>query len=265
MPLNIIVTAKQVIDPETPPANLRLNPQLKRMETPPTIPPVINGFDENAMEAALRLKDAHGGKVSVLSAGKGFTLDVMKKALSMGCDELILLQDEGFESLDPWAIVQVLATGVRKLGGFDLILCGRQASDYDQALVPLGLAELLHLPCVTLAKKVEVKDGRLRVERVLPDGTEVVEGTLPALVTVSNELGQPRYPTLKGIMAAARKQPQVWRLADLNLDPSLLRPKVETVELVVPVREKKCEFIEGKDEEEKGRNLALRLREAKLI
>lgn len=265
MPLNILVCVKQVLDPETPPSALRLNREKKRMESPPNIPPVVNGFDENAVEAALRLKDAQGGKVTVISAGKDFVLDVVKKPLSMGADELVLIKDDALEGADPYTTAQVLAAAVRRIGDYDLILCGRQASDFDQAQVPLALAELLGLPAITVARGVEVKDGRVVVERVIPDGVEVAEAPLPAVVTVSNELGQPRYPNLRMIMMAARKQPTYWSLADLGLDPSSLQPVVQVVDLFVPTSEKQCEFIEGETEEEKGRNLARKLREAKLI
>jgi len=265
MSLHIVVCAKQVLDPETPPSALRLNKEKKRMETPPNVPPVVNGYDENAVEAALRIKDALGAKVTVISAGKDFVLDVIKKPLSMGADELVLIQDERLEDLDAYPTAQVLASAIRKLGQVDLVLCGRQASDWDQAQVPLALAEFLGLPCVTLAKKVEVQDRRVVVHRVLPDGTEVVEAPLPAVVTVSNELGQPRYPNLRMIMMAARKQPTYWSLADLGLDKGAVRRKVEVLDLFVPEVKKQCEFIDGENDEEKGRNLARRLREAKLI
>ncbi|MBI2936549.1 MAG: electron transfer flavoprotein subunit beta/FixA family protein, partial [Chloroflexi bacterium] len=97
---NIIVAAKQVIDPETPPSALRINQERRRMETPSSIAPVVNGFDENAVEAALRIKDAQGAKITVVSAGKDFVLDVIKKPLSMGCDELVLIRDDALDGLD---------------------------------------------------------------------------------------------------------------------------------------------------------------------
>jgi electron transfer flavoprotein beta subunit len=198
--------------------------------------------------------------------GSGFALDVMKKPLSMGADELVLLQDNAFDNTaDSFFTAQVLAAAVTKLGGFDLIICGRQASDWDNAQVPLGVAELLGLSCVALGKKVEVQGAKVVVERLIPDGYEVVEASLPALVTVSNELGQPRYPTLRGIMAATRKRPTIWSAADLGLQPAQLLPRLTLHDLFVPSRSKVCEFIEGDDEADRGRKLALKLREAKLI
>ena len=266
MSLNIFVLAKQVVDPDMPMSAFRVDRDNRQVVTPSNIPPVVNGFDENAVEAALQIKDTQGASITVISMGKGFSMDVMKKPLSMGADELVLVQDEAFENLvDSTIAAHVLAAAVRKLGQFDLIICGRQASDWDNAQVPLGVAELLDVSCVTIGKKVEVGDGKVIVERIVPEGYEIVEAPMPALVTVSNELGQPRYPTLRGIMAATRKKPIVWNAQDLGIDPSQMNPRLYLVDLFVPVSEKRCEFIEGQDDEEAGRNLALKLREARLI
>jgi electron transfer flavoprotein beta subunit len=129
----------------------------------------------------------------------------------------------------------------------------------------LGIAELTGASCVTIGKKVEIGEGRVVVERIVPEGHEVVEAPLPAVVTVSNELGQPRYPTLRGIMAATRKQATVWSADDLGVAPSEMRPMLNLVDLFVPSTVQECDIIEGDTEEEAGRNLALKLREAKLI
>lgn len=266
MAVSIAVLAKQVVDPEMPMAAFRIDADAKAVVPPPNIPPVVNGFDENAVEAALQIKDAQEAAVTVISTGTAFALDVMKKPLSMGADELVLLQDDAFSnSIDSFFTAQLLAAAIRKLGGFDLIICGRQASDWDNAQVPLGVAEILGLSCIALGKKVEVKGDKVSVERITSDGYEVVEAPLPALVTVSNELGQPRYPTLRGIMAATRKRPTIWSAADLGADASQLEPRVTLQELFVPVRDQQCEIIEGEDAADAGRQLALKLREAKLI
>ena len=266
MPVKIAVLAKQVIDPEMPMAAFQIDSSAKRVVTPPNIPPVVNGFDENAVEAALRIKDAQEASVTVISSGTSFALDVMKKPLSMGADDLVLLQDDTFQNtVDSFFTAQLLAAAVRKLGGFDLIICGRQASDWDNAQVPLGVAEILGLSCISLGKKVDVRGDKVVVERLVPDGYEVVEAPLPALVSVSNELGQPRYPTLRGIMAATRKRPTIWSVADLDLDASQLEPRITLHDLFVPVSNTECEIIEGDDDADAGRKLALRLREDKLI
>ena len=266
MPVNIGVLAKQVIDPEMPMAAFRIDAAANRVVTPPNIPPVVNGFDENAVEAALQIKDAQEATITVISAGPTFALDVMKKPLSMGADELVLLQDDAFaNTIDSFLTAQLLAAAVRKLGGFDLVICGRQASDWDNAQVPLGVAEILGMSCISLGRKVTVDGDTVTVERLIPDGYEVVQTQLPALVTVSNELGQPRYPTLRGIMAATRKRPTIWSSTDLEMSPEQLEPRITLHDLFVPERNQACEIIEGDDEADAARQLALRLREDKLI
>jgi electron transfer flavoprotein beta subunit len=266
MPINIGVLAKQVVDPEMPMAAFRIDATAKQVVTPPNIPPVVNGFDENAVEAALQIKDAQEATITVIAAGPAFALDVMKKPLSMGADQLVLLQDDSFRNtIDSFFTAQVLSAAIRKLGGFDLIICGRQASDWDNAQVPLGVAEILGVPCITLGRKVEARGDTVVVERLIPDGYEVVEASLPALVTVSNELGQPRYPTLRGIMAATRKRPTIWSAADLALEPEQLEPRVTLHDLFVPDRTQECEIIEADNEADAARQLAFKLREARLI
>ncbi len=266
MPLNIVVLAKQVIDPEIPMSAFQVDRDNRRIVTPANIPPVVNGFDENAVEAALQIKDSQESTVTVVSMGTAFSMDAMKKPLAMGADELVLLQDEAFaNTIDSATTIRVLVAALNKLGSFDLLISGRQASDWDNAQVPLGIAELTGASCVTLGKKVEVGEDKVIVERIVPEGYEVVEASLPAVVTVSNELGQPRYPTLRGIMAATRKLPTTWSAEDLGISPSDLEPQLNLVDLFIPTTVKECNVIEGDTDEEAGRNLALKLREAKLI
>ena len=266
MPVKIGVLAKQVIDPEMPAAAFQIDSSVKQVVPPANIPPVVNGFDENAVEAALQIKDSQEATVTVISAGSSFALDVMKKPLSMGADELVLLQDDLFNNtIDSFQTAFLLSEAIKKLGGFDLIICGRQASDWDNAQVPLGVAELLGLACVSLGKKVSIDGDKVVVERLIPDGFEVVHAPMPSLVTVSNELGQPRYPTLRGIMAATRKLPTIWSADDLGISSDMLEPRVTLHDLFIPERDQVCEMIEGDNEEEAARNLAQKLREAKLI
>jgi electron transfer flavoprotein beta subunit len=266
MALKIIVTAKQVIDPEIPKSAFKIDVANKRVVVPASFPPVVNGFDEHAVEAALRIKDAQETQVTVLGLGKTFSIDVMRKLLAMGADDMILVQDPAIEdSIDSRITAQVLSAAIKKIGAFDLILCGRQASDWDNAQVPLILTEELGIPCMTIAKKVDVSNGVVRVERVTPEGQEVVEAPLPALVTVSNELGLPRYPTMRAIMAANRKRPTMWKLADLGVDPAILQPNLQLVDLFVPVQDQECEFIDGSDEREIAHKLFQKLRDARLI
>ncbi len=268
MPMNMIVCCKQVLDPEAPPASFKVDPASNQVVPPPGVPPVISPFDEQAVEAALRIKDSQGGKITVLSLGNNLLRDVVKKPLSMGADELVLLEDEAYEGGDSWSTAYALAMAIKKIGEFDLVFCGRQAADWDAGQVGSGIAELLGIPSVTVARKVEVADGKATVERVIADGYQVIEVTLPALITVSNELGEARYATLKGIMAAAKKQPTIWKPADIELDPSQIGAagrRAKLLKLFQPVREGKCEMVEGDSPAEAGANLAAKLREAKVI
>lgn len=266
--MNMIVCVKQVPDPEAPPASFKVDPAANKMIPPPGVAPVVSPFDEQAVEAALRIKDAQGGKITVLSLGNKLVRDVIKKPLSMGADELVLLEDEAYEEGDSWSTAYALSLAIKKIGEYDLIFCGRQAADWDAGQVGSGIAELLGIPSVTVAKKVEVMDGKVRVERVVADGYEVVEAPIPCLITVSNELGEPRYATLKGIMAAAKKQPIIWKPQDIGADLPQIGAqgrRTKLLKLFQPVKEAKCEIIEGESVGEAATNLALKLREAKLI
>lgn len=266
MTVHIIVAAKQVIDPDMPLSAMRIGEDARRVVTPVSLAPVVNGFDEVALEAALRIKDARDARITVLSAGSQFNLDVIKKPLAMGADTLILCQDAAFGDLpDSFVTSRVLASAVRKIGAFDLLLCGRQASDWDNAQVPLMLAEMLDVSCVPLAQKVDVEERRVVVEQLAPDGYDVVEADLPALVTVSNELGAPRYPNLRNLMAAKRKRPVTWTCADLGLEASELTARIEVLELRDRQRSRECERITGEDGAAAGAKLAGTLREAGLI
>jgi electron transfer flavoprotein beta subunit len=266
--MNIIVCAKQVIDPEAPPASFKI--EANKVVPPQGVPPVISPFDEAAVEASLRVKDAKGGKVTVLSLGVNLLRDVVKKPLSMGADDLILLEDPAFAEGDSYSIAYALSLAIKKIGEFDLIFCGRQAADWLSGQTGSGIAEFLGIPSVTIARKVDINaDGKsATVERITGDGIEVVEVSLPALITVSNEIGQPRYPTMKGIMAAKRKEPVVWKPADIGADPAKLGAagrKAKLVKLFQPQREAKCEIVTGQSPEEAAANLALKLREVKAI
>lgn len=263
MTIKIVVTAKQVIDPETPISALSV--ASNAVSVPANQAPVVNGFDEQAIEAALRIKEATGDThITVVSVGTSFALDVIKKPLAMGADELVLVQDDAFNNtIDPSLTVAALAAAIQKIGDVDLVLSGRQASDWDNAQVPIGVAETLGWPIATVAKKVDVNGDTVRVERVLPDGHEVVETSLPAVVTVSNELGTPRYPNMRGIMAARRVQPTVWTAADVGIDS--VAPAFELVSLAKPQTDVQTEIITGEDDADAGRKLALRLREERLV
>jgi electron transfer flavoprotein beta subunit len=268
VPLNMIVCVKQVPDWEAPADTFKIDPEKKKLIPPPNIDPRISLFDEHAIEAALQIREQHGGKVTIVSLGPDFAQRAVKQAVAMGADEGVLLKDAAFEDSDTYATAAILAAAIKKIGTFDLILCGRQAADWDVGQVGLGIAELLSIPCVSIAQKLEVSDGKAMVERIVEGGFDVMEVSLPALITVSNEINKPRYPTLRGIMAAGKKQIPVWDAAALGLEAARTGAQAahaRVLRLYIPVHEAHCEFVEGDSDEEKGEKLALRLREAKLI
>jgi electron transfer flavoprotein beta subunit len=253
------------MDPEVTPDSFKIDPVKKVGMGPSGAPTVISPFDAQAVEAALRIKDALGAKVTVLTLGSQLHREVVKKPLAMGADELILLEDDAFEEYDTISTAKALTTAIGKIGEYDLVLCGRQAADWDQGQVGLGIAQSLNLPSVTLARKIEVVDGKAKIERVIPDGYEVVEVALPALITVSNELGEARYPTTQGIMASIRVKPVVWTRKDLGTDEGQSERRAKLLKLFQPVREGECEVIEGETLEEAAIMLAHRLRDEKVL
>ncbi|MFC2063191.1 electron transfer flavoprotein subunit beta/FixA family protein [Chloroflexota bacterium] len=266
--MNMVVCIKQIIDPEAPPASFKIDAATHKVVPPPGVPPVISPFDEQAVEAALRIKDAQGGKVTILALGSNLLRDVVKKSLSMGADELILLEDEAFADGDSWSTANALAAAIKKIGDYDMIFCGRQAGDWDAGQVGSGIAEILGIPSVTVAKKIDSADGKAKVERVTADGYEIIETSLPALITVSNELGEPRYPTIRGIMAAKKKEVVTWKPADIGVDAAQAGAagrRNRLVKLFQPAHEVECEVVGGETPEEAAVNLALKLREAKVL
>lgn len=267
--MDIIVTLKQVPDPEAPKESFRIDDANMQILNPANVDPVINGYDENAIEAALQIKEADGGKVTAICMGNDGATRALKQALAMGVDEGILLNDAAFADSDPTATAYVLTEAIKKVGTYNLILCGRQSSDWDHGQVPSGIAEFLGLPSVTAAQKVEPQgDNTVRVERILEDGYEVLDVQAPCVVTISNEANRPRYPTLKGIMAAGKKKIPTWDAAELGVDTAQVGRAgalITVSKLFIPSFEGTCEFIEGETPEEMGEKLALRLRELKII
>jgi electron transfer flavoprotein beta subunit len=261
--LKIIVTIKQVLDPEAPPSIFKIDPEAKRVIPAAGIPPVLNPYDENALEAALRIKDIHQSRITAISMGAKLAKAVLRKCLAAGADELIMLEDQAFGSLDGNSTSYILATAITKIG-YDLVLTGRQAADTDAGQVGSGIAEFLGIPAVTIARKVEVDNGKLRVERVVSDGYQVVETPLPALVTVSHELGQLRNVALRQLMAAQDKPIQAWGYQDVGIE-ALPVKRTSMIDLYIPRRESKCEIVNGNNEEEAAANLALRLSESRII
>lgn len=266
--MDTIVCVKEIIDPELPLENFQIDPIKNIVITPQSLPRVLNPFDEQAVEAALRIKDVIGGKITILCLGNNLHREVIKKPLGMGADELVLLEDEAFEGGDSWSTAYALAQAIKKISDYDLILCGRQAGDWDSGQVGLGIAEILGLPSITIARKIEIIDGKARVERVTIDSYEIIEANLPVLITISNELGIPRYSSIPKLREASRKKPMIWKPKDIGLDPSETGEsgrKLKLLQLFQPVHEGHCELVEGETPEEAAMILAQRLRETKVL
>lgn len=217
--MNIIVCIKQV--PET--TEVRINPETNTLIRE-GVKSIINPFDMYAIEEAVRLKDKFGGsKVTVITMGPPQAEAALKEAISMGADEAVLVCDRAFAGSDTWATSYTLAGAIKKLGVFDLIICGKQASDGDTAQVGPGISAHLNIPQVTYVKKIEeTKDKSMRVERMMEEGYEIIETPLPALITVVKEINEPRLPSLKGMMRAKSAKVTLWAQKDLNLDPQLI-------------------------------------------
>jgi len=222
--LNITVLIKQVPDTN----DVRIDPKTGTLIRE-GVPSIINHDDRHALEAALVLKENFPGtRISVLSMGPPQAMEALREAKAMGVDECILLSDRAFAGADTWATSYTLAMGIKKVGPFDLIICGRQAIDGDTAQIGPQVAENLGIPQATYVKKLEVKElkdaedgSRLAmVERGLEDGYEELEVKMPALLTVIGELNDPRFPSLWGIREAYREtEYKVWSAKDIGAEP----------------------------------------------
>lgn len=263
--LNIAVCAKQVVDPDTPVSGFQVDSSTLRVIPAQGIPPVVNGYDENAVEAALKIREEiPDTTITVISVGSNFVMDVMKKTLSMGADNMTLV-DVGEKKIDAYGTAKILSKVLDQTGSFDLIICGQQASDWDNAHVPLGIAEMLDLPSISSARKITVNERTISVQSTQKDGYDIIEADLPALITTNSEIGEPRYPTLRGIMQASRKNPQILTIEQLGLTDEDVAPKIVLSELFIPKSDGNCEIIQAENEEDLGPLLAARLRENKII
>ena len=227
---------------------------------------VISPYDEYALEEALRLREAKGGTVRVVSVGRDETVAVLRKALAMGADEAFLVKDDAPESYDGLRTARIIARAVeRRFAGADLLLFGKQSVGADNSQVPAMTAELLGLPQATVVTELEVGDGAATASREIEGGIEKVSLTLPAVVTAQKGLNEPRYETLKGIMAAKKKDVPVVTLQDLGLGPDDLVSRVAVTGLDVPAARLAGKVLQG-DPGDAARELVRLLREeAKVI
>lgn len=228
----------------------------------------LNELDENAVEAALALVEEHGGEVVAVTVGPPDAVDAVRRALQMGAEQAVHVLDDAIAGSDVFGTAAVLAAAVRHLGAqepVDLVVTGMAGLDGLTSLLPAALAAELDLPQLALAAEVTVTDGTVRVRRELDQATEVLEAALPALVSVTDQANEPRYPNFKGIMAARKKPVDVLTLADLGLDAARVGAagaRTEVVEAAPrPAREDRVLVT---DDGEAGLRLAAYLVENKL-
>ncbi|MCX8030494.1 MAG: electron transfer flavoprotein subunit beta/FixA family protein [Thermodesulfovibrionales bacterium] len=209
--MNIIVCIKQV--PDT--AEIKINPHTNTLMRE-GVPSIINPYDLHAIEAALQLKENKGGKVTVITMGPPQAEDALREALAMGVDEAKLISDKAFAGSDTWATAYTLSKAIEKLG-FDIILCGKQAIDGDTAQVGPEIAELLDIPHIAYVNLIkELGDDYIIVHRLMDDGYDIVQASLPVLLTVVKELNVPRLPSLKGKLIAKKASIPVITFKDLG-------------------------------------------------
>lgn len=255
--MNIAVCVKHIPDPNLP--GEMDNGTLKREG----VQGVLDPGDEFGVEEALLFKEAHEGEVTLFSMGPEAAMEAVRRGLSMGADKGVLISDEALKGADALVTARVLAAAMKKSGGFDLVIAGVESTDGYTGTMPATIAELLGVPQVTFAKKAEVSEGTLKVNRQTADGYQVVECQLPALLTVTAGANEPRYASFKGIMAAKKKPVEQWSLSDLELGPDGVTIQQE-VTSTDPAEERKAgEKIE--DDGTGAAKIADFLAEAKVI
>ena len=226
--MKIIVCVKQVPDAK----DVRLDPKTNTMARE-GVESIMNPFDRHALEEAVRLKEQHGGTVTVISMGPPQADEVLRDAVSCGADEAVLVSDRAFAGADTWATTYTLGKAIEKLGDFDLILCGKQAIDGDTAQVGPGLARRLDIPYVSYVKKVSGYDnGVMQVERLMDDGYDELAMPLPGLLTVVKEINVPRVPSLKGKMKAKKLVIQTLSAEDIGAEPQSIGLPGSTTQVV---------------------------------
>lgn len=260
--MNIIVCIKQV--PDT--AEIRINPETNTLMRE-GVPSIINPFDLHAIEAALQIREQVGGRVTVLTMGPPQAETSLREAVSMGADEAVLLSDKAFAGSDTWATSYTLAQAIKKLGA-DIVFCGKQAIDGDTAQVGPETAEFLGIPHISYIRKIEeVKDNYIKVERLMDEGYDIVESSLPVLLTVVRELNQPRMPSLKGKMAAKKAEIKKMGMADIGADEENLGLRgspTQVKNIFAPEVKAERKMVNGTPEEQVD-NLIKELKELKCL
>ncbi|HXM36805.1 MAG TPA: electron transfer flavoprotein subunit beta/FixA family protein [Pyrinomonadaceae bacterium] len=262
--MNILVCLKQILDPEVPARDFRIDP-VKREAERGAANLVTNIFCENALETALQFRERRGGDatITVLCYGATTAEDSLRKALAMKADAAALVVNDGNQNPDPLTVARVLAAAIRKLGTFDLIMVGREAGDWGAGQTGGLLAEELGLPGVSFVDRVESADGKLRLKRQTDTGWEVLEAETPVVVSVTNdEHNVPRIPKVRDVMMSFRQPLTQWTLDDLDIEADEARAGnsyYEVVELAIPKKDVRCEFATGDTLDERVETLARRI------
>lgn len=226
--MKIIVPIKQV--PET--SNVKMDPETGTVIRA-GVETVVNPLDLYALEAALRLKESEGGTVTVISMGPPQAIKALKEAVAMGCDEAILVSDRKFGGSDTWATSYTLAQAIKKIGGYDMVIAGERATDGDTAQVGPGIASWLDLPLATYVARIEgVADSRIKLERLVEDGYQILSVPLPCLLTVVKEIASPRLPTLDGKIRSRQMHIPVYSTENMELEPTALGLKGSPTKVV---------------------------------
>lgn len=235
-------------------------------------PRIINPWDEYAVEECLKLREAHGGQVTLLSMGPAQATEALKQGLAMGADQAVLLSDPAFEGGDTLATARVMAAALDKIDEWDIVIAGRSALDGDTAQTAIQVAALLDVPQLTYVAHIRAVDfdaKTITVERMLEGGREVLSSKLPCVISVVKEINEPRYPSFMGIRKAAKATIPTWTAADLGVDPATVGKGAAAVSWsevsLPPTREGECEMITGDSPEAIAAALVDRLMAEKVI
>jgi len=227
-------------------------------------PLVINPFDEYAVEGALQQKEATGGTVTALCIGPESAKEALKHALAMGADDAILVSDPALSNIDTVGAARILAAAIQKVGDVEMVVFGRQTLDNGSGLTPAQTARVLGWPMLGLAGQIKVEAGSAQVERVIEEGRQIVKAKLPAVVSVVQSIGEPRYPSFMGIRKASKAEIPVWSLS--NIGASAPAPLVTRTELMnPPSRESSVEIITGESPAEIAEKLADKILAEKVL
>jgi electron transfer flavoprotein beta subunit len=257
----IIVCLKQAIDV----SQLKVDPTTRQLITAGAAKK-ISDFDKNALEEAIRIKENIGNvEILTVTVTAEDAKTVLREALAMGADKAYMVMDPNFKEVDTLGTAYILAETIKKIGTFDLILCGETSLDSFSGLVSARLAELLGLAHVSSVRKVSVENGLVIAERALEETVETVKVKMPALVSVTREINQPRIPSLMMIMKASKKEIITWTAADLNLQKENLEAKIEIMEVLAPKTERKRVKITGETAQEIAEKLVKALVEEGIV